>query len=206
MKFLHLALLAIALIPVLHAEDQSRIVLLTAPPNDGQISSTGAVDDGPDIVKDLELVAHVGVYYDKFFVGILEFPLPPSEGRKLRSASLELCVNGKGPFPSAITVETYGYTGETADGVVDQNDWTQGELLGLCVAKGDEINIKNQLPPVNVTEFVQKALDEKKRFVGFRLYPKEMDGLGKAEGIILRTSEFAQQFPAYAPKLVLDFE
>jgi len=206
MKSLRLLLLACALVPALYAEESSRIVLLTTPANDGQIASRGAGDEGPDVVKDLDLVAHVGVFYGKFFVGILEFSLPPADGRKLRSASLELCVNGKGPFPSAITVETYGYTGETADGVIDQADWSEGKLLGLCVAKGDEVNIKNQLPPVDVTEFIQTALNEGKRFAGFRLYPKEMEGAGSAEGLIIRTAEFAEQFPAYAPKLVLDFE
>lgn len=188
-----------------------KVEILTTPPADGEFSSPSAIDaPEPDQMRDLELAMKTGKFYGQFYIAVLEFGLPEEYiGRNLESAKIELSTNhtakdGENAV-APVEIEVFGYDGENANGMVETADWNSGQLLGTAIGKEEEIAALGKLAPIDVTAFVQEALNEKAKFVGFRLVPKDLTGSLKEEGLIIRAAEFGAEFPGNAPKLTLNF-
>jgi hypothetical protein len=205
-------LLLLASLASITASLQARSIdLVTTPTSDGEIVGRSSLEDDADLVTDLGMGAKTGWFYGKLYVANFEFALPPDEkAPALQEARILLSSNTTNPdgqpTPSPVTVEVYGYTDDHADGFIDDKDWKGGELLGLAVAREDEITPQGKLPAIDVTEFVRKALSEGKKIAGFRLQTKDEDSGSKESGLTIRTAEFGQEYAGNEPKLVLVFQ
>jgi len=202
---------AVALLQLPAALRAEKIEILTTPTADGEFSSPTALDaPEPDQMRDLELTAKTGKFYGQFYAAVFEFGLAEEyNGRNLESAKVEFSTNhtakdGENAI-SPVEIEIIGYDGENANGSVETADWSSGASLGTAIGREEEIAATGKLAPIDVTAFVQKAINEKKKFVGFRLAPKDLTGSLKEEGLIIRTSEFGVDFPGNEPKLILNF-
>jgi hypothetical protein len=192
------------------------VILHTSPVSDGYLADKRQVwKDEPSAVEDSGKVAHVGSFFTQMGVGIFEFSLPPADkipGGRVASAKLILYANAytrtgaqaDETSTANVDVDIYGYTDKNADGVVSMEDWNAGEKLQRWLVKDETLTGRGTpLPPVDVTEFVQKALDAKKGFVGFRLRPENIQK-SVNEYIVIRTAEFNEDL-ANCPKLVIKF-
>lgn len=193
------------------------ITLVTTPVSDGALwDSHKPWEDAPNKIVDTEMTAQAGSFYGNLSVAILEFSLPPKDRLKsstLASARLVVSINRAAEANEStvapIDVDVYGYDGTSADGVVTEDDWSEGKKLQRWLTKGGTtIGFGTPMPAIDVTEFVQKALNEKKAFVGFRLRPEGVEqGEKNVDGIIVRTAEFgAANGFYYTPNLVLEFK
>ncbi|MBC2603651.1 hypothetical protein [Puniceicoccus vermicola] len=184
--------------------------LNTSAPADGELSDQSDPWDGePDEVDALGKVAKVGSMWGNEYVGIFEFSIPSTDAGmgELKSAKLVLYSHSKGPSPA--TVELFAYWTDSADGVVSDEDWNGGVSLGEVIVEGEtEISVLNRVPAIDVTDAVRQGIESDQRFIGFRLRSPDSvkgDNPSDNKGIIFRTAEFAENFPAYAPQLILQF-
>jgi len=158
-------------------------------------------------VDDSSKVAYIGSNYGSEKAAILEFPLPPKSFRSLnslRSANLVLSFHEKGVVP--ISVEVFAYHDGAADGAVNLTDWGRGESIGkILIADKTEIDMRNRAPHFDVTQAVQKALDEDARYIGFFL--RAVDATQDKSGSVrMRPTEFGADTNIYHPKLELLLE
>lgn len=200
-----------ASVPLTASLRAEKVEILTTPPADGEFSSPTALDVAePEEMRDLELAVKTGKFYGQFYAAVFEFGLAEEyNGRNLESATIELSTNhtakdGEKAL-SPVEIEIFGYDTDNANGMIETADLSGGQSLGTAIGREEEIASSGKLAPIDVTAFVQKALDEKKKFVGFRLMPKDLTGSLKAEGLVIRASEFGADFPGNEPKLILNF-
>lgn len=146
-----------------------------------------------DTVKakaDSNMEWRVGFGFDGPNVIVMEVKLPEDwQGKtvKINAAKLALCANGShGTFPDnkpelAPDCVLYTYTGKQADGKVEASDVQDdkgnpvGTEVGLFIESQTPVKAGTVIS-CNVADAVQKAVDAKSAWVGFRLSPKVMPG------------------------------
>lgn len=189
---------------------QNKVITLYAQPtSDGELIDESTPWDGiPDSILDSDKSARITASFRDEKAAVVEFPLPPAKAvgiPTLRKARLVLYSHEKGIAP--ITVQLFAYWGDTADGVVNLNDWGQGEYLGdILVRDISEISVQNRWPAFDVTEAVQKAMSEEANAIGFFLRASKESRHVEKGLIRIRTAEFAMNSEQYKPSLELYFE
>lgn len=206
---LRFALVAAGVLGLSSASAQvGKVEVFLQPVNDGCLADTSKIwDNKADTVDDSSKVAYIGSNFGSEKAAVLEFPLPPKSFRNfnsLRSAKLILSFHEKGIVP--ISVEVFAYHDGAADGAVNLMDWGRGDSIGkILIADKTEIDMRNRAPHFDVTQAVQKALDEDARYIGFFL--RAVDATKDKSGSVrMRPTEFGADTNIYHPKLELLLE
>lgn len=200
------AALAIVMLPTSKAEEPNTLVLHPQPTGDGELQDNSKPwDDTVDSVNESGLGATLGSAYGSQRRIIIEFAIPPKsalDGKEITSAMFSVCSNEKGVSP--VSVEAFVYFGEEADGVVDDADWDRGKSLGSWMVEGETVipSGTRRWPGLDVTDIVQKAIESGGRFIGFRLVAADLVPETK-KSVVIRTTEFGDNYPGYRPELKL---